>query len=75
MREVPSVRKRREIVEEIHLSSGHVGVTKLYRMCRSIYFWNGMINDCIRVVEDCVACSKMKLELRPLPLKPTHKFA
>ena len=51
-----------------------MGITKLYKLGRSIYYWKGMLDDCIKVVNECVDCSKMKLELRPLPLKPTLKF-
>jgi hypothetical protein len=60
MREIPSPRKRSDLLKEVHTSGGHVGVMKLYNMVRTIYYWPYLINDCIELVEKCVDCSKMK---------------
>lgn len=33
-----------------------------------------MLGTCTKVVASCVACQKVKLHPKPLPLKPTYKF-
>jgi len=58
--EIPSVRKRKEIVKEIHNVSGHVGMMKVYRMVRSLYYWPGLVDECIEVCRNCVDCMKLK---------------
>ncbi len=51
LREVLSARKRRAVLDEMHSAGGHVGVMKLYHMVRSMFYWPGMIEDCIVAVE------------------------
>lgn len=58
--EFPSVRRRKEIVEEIHNVSGHVSMMKMYHMVKSLYYWPGLVDDCIKVCRDCVDCMKLK---------------
>ena len=74
MKEVPSFRRRKQILAEIHNVGGHVGIMKLYHMVRSMYYWPGLIEDCVAVVDQCVDCKKSKEKPNVLPLKPTHKF-
>lgn len=74
VREIPSLRRRKDIVEEIHNVGGHVGVMKVYHMVRSLYYWPGLIEDCINVCSNCVDCMKLKAKPKVLPLKPTYKF-
>jgi hypothetical protein len=47
---------------------------KVYQMVRSLFYWPGLIDDCIAVVEACVDCKKLKAKPKVLPLKPTYKF-
>lgn len=72
--EIPPVRKRKEIVEEIHNASGHVGMMKVYQMVKSLYYWPNLVDDCIDVCRNCVHCMKLKAQPQVLPLKPTRKF-
>ena len=60
MREIPSPRSRSELLTEIHTGGGHVGVVKLYKMVRMVYYWPHLMDDCVELVESCVDCSKMK---------------
>ena len=73
-KEVPPVVKREEILRELHEAGGHVGITKVYRMARTYYYWPGMFEQCTLVVSECVSCKTMKGQLRSMPLKPTNKF-
>lgn len=75
MREVPSPRKRRSILIDLHEVGGHVGITKLFNMCRQYYFWPNMFRDCQQVAKDCVDCKRLKGVLMYKPLKPTYKFS
>lgn len=50
MREVPAFNKRKEILKDLHLAGGHVGVMKLYHMVRHQYWWFKMLEDCIDLV-------------------------
>jgi Integrase zinc binding domain len=60
MREIPAPKDRFELLKEIHTNGGHVGVVKLYKMVRMIYYWPHLIDDCVELVESCIDCSKMK---------------
>lgn len=51
-----------------------MGVMKLYHMVRGLFYWPNLINDCIKLIETCVDCKKLKLRPKVLPLKPTFKF-
>lgn len=44
------------MLNELHDSSGHVGVGKLVWMVRAYYFWPKLFEMCVDVVKDCVAC-------------------
>lgn len=45
VREIPSIKDRAAILKELHEVGGHVGVTKLYQMARSLYYWPKLIDD------------------------------
>ena len=47
MREIPPPKDRLELLEEIHTSGGHVGIVKLYKMVRMVYYWPHLIDDCV----------------------------
>ena len=74
VKEVPAVRRRIAILQELHEAGGHVGVTKLYQMARSLYHWPKVIDDCVTLVAGCIHCQKLKAKPQRLPLKPTFKF-
>ena len=57
-REVPAVCKRKELVRQLHLASGHVGSAKLYGALRQAYYWPSMWQSCVECVTQCVACQK-----------------
>ena len=39
----------------VHTS--HIGMTKTYELCRSLYFWPGMFNDIRQMICQCTPCS------------------
>ena len=41
-REVPAVCKRKELIKQLHLASGHVGSAKLYSAMKQAYYWPSM---------------------------------
>jgi transposase InsO family protein len=42
------------------LHAGHGGTTKTYEMARSLYYWPGMYNDVVQMVQNCGACSRFR---------------
>ncbi len=55
-KEIPEYRKREEIIRELHEAGGHVGITKTYQMARVYYYWPGLFDNCVRVLDECVSC-------------------
>lgn len=56
VKEVPPVYQRHEILHDLHIAGAHVGIMKLYQMVRHQYWWLALFEDCIDLVQDCVAC-------------------
>ncbi|GJV40828.1 putative nucleotidyltransferase, ribonuclease H [Tanacetum coccineum] len=52
------------ILEEAHKSkySIHPGATKMYLDLKRNYWWPGMKRDCVKYVEKCLTCLKVKAE-------------
>ena len=52
------------ILEEAHKSkySIHPGATKMYLDLKRNYWWPGMKRDCVKYVERCLTCLKVKAE-------------
>ena len=73
-KEVPAVRHRSAIVRDLHEASGHTGITKVYHMARVYYYWPGLFETCVEIVDSCVSCKTTKGKMRSMPLKPTKKF-
>ncbi len=44
-----------KILKLVHVS--HIGVNKTYDLCRSLYFWPGMLNDIKQMIAQCRPCS------------------
>ncbi|GJZ49549.1 putative reverse transcriptase domain-containing protein [Tanacetum coccineum] len=52
------------LLEEAHKSkySIHPGATKMYLDLKKNYWWPGMKRDCVKCVEKCLTCLKVKAE-------------
>ncbi|GKA59713.1 transposon ty3-I gag-pol polyprotein [Tanacetum coccineum] len=52
------------LLEEAHKFkySIHLGATKMYIYLKRNYWWSGMIRDCVKYVEKCLTCLKVKAE-------------
>ncbi|GKE86485.1 putative reverse transcriptase domain-containing protein [Tanacetum coccineum] len=52
------------LLEEAHKSkySIHPGATKMYLDLKRNYWWPGMKRDCVKYVEKCLTCLKVKAE-------------
>ncbi|GKD03460.1 putative nucleotidyltransferase, ribonuclease H [Tanacetum coccineum] len=52
------------LLEEAHKSkySIHLGATKMYLDLKRNYWWPGMKRDCVKYVEKCLTCLKVKAE-------------
>lgn len=74
-RKVPRLADRVPLIQDLHVSCGHVGILKLYNMLRGYYYWPGLYDDVSMVVKGCVSCQKLKSKLKVKPLKPTNKFS
>ena len=46
-----------------HFTSGHLGLTKTYKLLRSTYFWNNMFADLQWGIKSCVTCSQKKKDV------------
>ena len=53
---MPREMDRDDILRDLHESSGHVGITKLYNMVREYYYWPKLYYDCERIVKTCTPC-------------------
>ncbi|GJV51946.1 putative reverse transcriptase domain-containing protein [Tanacetum coccineum] len=64
----PNMRQRSNVkellLEEAHNSkySIHPGATKMYFYLKRNYWWSGMKKDCVKYVEKCLTCLKVKAE-------------
>ncbi|GJR49047.1 putative reverse transcriptase domain-containing protein [Tanacetum coccineum] len=75
------------LLEEAHKSkySIHPGATKMYLNLKKNYWWSSMKSDCVKCVEKCLTCLKVKAKhqkpygkIRPLEIlenMPAHKLA
>ncbi|GKE17391.1 putative nucleotidyltransferase, ribonuclease H [Tanacetum coccineum] len=52
------------LLEEAHKAkySIHSGATKMYLDLKKNYWWPGMKRDCVKYVEKCLTCLKVKVE-------------
>ncbi|GKA74094.1 hypothetical protein Tco_0780396 [Tanacetum coccineum] len=52
------------LLEEAHKSKYyiHLGATKMYLDLKKNYWWPGMKKDCVKCVEKCLTCLKVKFE-------------
>ena len=50
---------RQYILQQLHLA--HSGVVKTYRTARQLYYWPGMKNDIITLIEKCIPCEQYQL--------------
>ena len=73
---------RKKILTAVHDSplAGHQGFFKTYRQIRERFSWNGLKQDVMRYISECVTCQRNKSEhtlparlLQPLPI-PEQKW-
>ena len=64
----------KSILNLAHIS--HIGVNKTYDLCRSLYFWPGMLNDIKQMIEKCTPCSvnRPSLPKNPRVSKPPSSY-
>ena len=55
----------KEVLRLAHLP--HAGITKTYKMLRSLYFWPGMYNDVKQLILACGPCVKNAVSLPKNP--------
>ena len=48
----------KKVLPLVHTS--HIGMNKKYGLCRSLYFWPGMLNDIRQMVSQCKPCNVYK---------------
>ena len=61
---------RRIILKTKH--SAHLGKTKTIQMATEIYFWHGMRNDLIQMIDTCETCQTFSNSPPPKTLVQTH---
>ena len=42
------------------LHSGHWGITKTFEMARLLYYWPGMYNDIVQIIQNCAVCGQFR---------------
>jgi hypothetical protein len=47
-----------KVLKMLHVS--HCGITKTYEMARSLYYWPGMYNDIVQLVQGCSVCNQYR---------------
>lgn len=58
---------RKEVLRLLHLP--HQGVTRTYNRARTLFFWPGMRNEIVNVVESCELCQLYQPSLGREPMK------
>ena len=73
---VPKGAEREGIVLETHRGMGHYGVQRVLDRLQQNYWWRGMGDAVVRVINSCLSCARVKadfresgMELQPLPIR------
>ncbi|KAF4649220.1 hypothetical protein FOZ61_001619, partial [Perkinsus olseni] len=61
---------RKEILDDLHRSTGHVGINKLYELSRRVFFWPGQKEACREYVNGCEGCARTKPATHRAVLRP-----
>ncbi|KAF4654330.1 hypothetical protein FOL47_010031 [Perkinsus chesapeaki] len=61
---------RTRILQDLHESTGHVGINKLFELSRRAYFWPSQKEDCRRFVNECEGCTRTRATQHRAVLRP-----
>ena len=63
---VPNSKHKLLVLQEMHSSPmvGHVGVTKTYEKIKESFIWDGLWQDVVKFVIECLPCQQNKVDNR-----------
>jgi len=70
-RVVGLISERKEVIQELHDESGHLGQKATYHQAAKRYQWRGMYSDVIEWVKTCDECQRLAKFRFEEPLHPT----